>query len=114
MMGQMKGSGHWLFSVDILLVCLCLPVRDSKIVHRIVVPFLRRGGERERDREGEGERRYKERQKELLTFGWETYGQLGHGGYQNEDVPRLVEALTRKPGTYVNVRKERLFPLTTG
>jgi len=30
---------------------------------------------------------------ELFTFGLGGTGQLGHGGRQNEDVPRLVEAL---------------------
>jgi len=33
---------------------------------------------------------------ELFTFGNGTHGQLGHGGTQNEAVPRLVEALAGK------------------
>ena len=30
---------------------------------------------------------------ELFTFGYGSRGQLGHGGTQNESVPRLVEVL---------------------
>jgi len=33
---------------------------------------------------------------ELFTFGKGEHGQLGHGGTQNELVPRLVQALLRK------------------
>jgi len=33
---------------------------------------------------------------ELFTFGYESNGQLGHGGTQHESVPRLVEALAGK------------------
>ena len=33
---------------------------------------------------------------ELFTFGSGLYGRLGHGGSENEDVPRLVEGLVGK------------------
>jgi len=33
---------------------------------------------------------------ELFTFGYGNLRQLGHGGYQNELVPRLIRALSGK------------------